>query len=257
MKQGLLFKEAIEPLTSFTCKCNQVFYYVDEYKKHRLDAHGQRLEYFLEEDKKVDYEFSDSKEFAYSKVIPGQLTKKWLKPNESQGLMNAPLYVPKRPVKRYFATLQQLTNIENGICHCGNSFKWPRRKHCSDECANKYCYEMFTVWSIVRNRFIRNNAIQKVTDDEASSYGKSWKCEHCSTTMHSDYQIEIDHIIAIMFGGHPWDERNFQLLCHDCHVIKTRSDRQIQKFWRDTQYYDAVFVRGDNSQKLLESFSQA
>jgi len=256
LKQGLLFKDSPEPSTDFTCRhnnCNKVFFYPDEFKKHRLDTHNQKFEYFLEPDKKVDYEFTDSNKYSHSVLIPGQVVKKWLKPDESQGLMAAPLYVPKRPVKRYYATKQQLTNIQNGICHCGNSFVWPRRKHCSDECANKYCYEMFTVWSNIRNSFIRKSA---VAHDENSGYGRKWHCEHCNCLMISDYQIEIDHIIAIMFGGHPWDERNFQLLCHDCHVIKTRSDRHIQKFWRDTQYYDPVFAR-ETPQQLLEQFTQA
>lgn len=247
MKQGLLFKESIEPVRDFICRhegCNTVFYYPEDYKKHRLEQHDQRHEYFLKPAYDEDYL---GKKYHYN----AEFSKCWVTPEESQGLMEAPLYVPKRPVKRYFATLEQLNNIEKGVCHCGNSFKWPRRKHCSDECAGKWCYEMFTVWSIVRNSFVRKNA---VAHDENAGYGKKWHCEHCNCLMISDYQIEIDHIIAIMFGGHPWDERNFQLLCHKCHVIKTRSDRHIQKFWRDTQYYDPVFARGDTSQQLLEKF---
>ena len=48
------------------------------------------------------------------------------------------------------------------------------------------------------------------------------KCVQCG----SNQLLHIDHIIALENGGAD-DETNFQLLCHPCHKIKTKSDVKI------------------------------
>ena len=53
MKQGLLLKEAPEPIASFYCfgdGCGAVFYDQHEYRKHRLDAHDEVFEYIYEKE---------------------------------------------------------------------------------------------------------------------------------------------------------------------------------------------------------------
>ena len=30
-------------------------------------------------------------------------------------------------------------------------------------------------------------------------------------------------------GGHPWDPANLQALCRDCHIDKTRDERQTKR----------------------------
>ena len=44
-------------------------------------------------------------------------------------------------------------------------------------------------------------------------------CEMCGIGLSS----EVDHIKPINEGGDPWDESNFQALCHSCHSVKTAS----------------------------------
>lgn len=48
----------------------------------------------------------------------------------------------------------------------------------------------------------------------------------------------MDHIIAIVLGGHPWHEDNLQALCSECHKIKTKSDVAILAWWKRESKYD-------------------
>jgi rubredoxin len=41
--------------------------------------------------------------------------------------------------------------------------------------------------------------------------------------------FEVDHRVAIMNGGDQWDEANLRVLCHDCHLKKTRHDHSKAK----------------------------
>ena len=74
--------------------------------------------------------------------------------------------------------------------------------------------------------------------------GKARKCAKCGKKKGLDYfgRLEMDHIIALMFGGHPWDERNLQALCSMCHKAKTKSDLQILKYWRHINDNDINLV---------------
>jgi len=44
-----------------------------------------------------------------------------------------------------------------------------------------------------------------------------------------DFHFEVDHIKAVALGGDQWDEKNFQVLCSDCHKKKTALDMKILK----------------------------
>jgi 5-methylcytosine-specific restriction endonuclease McrA len=41
--------------------------------------------------------------------------------------------------------------------------------------------------------------------------------------------FEVDHKVALMNGGDQWDEKNLRVLCHDCHLKKTRHDHREKK----------------------------
>lgn len=43
-------------------------------------------------------------------------------------------------------------------------------------------------------------------------------CKHCNRT---DLELTVDHIVPIRAGGPVCDTGNLQLLCRDCHEIKT------------------------------------
>lgn len=43
----------------------------------------------------------------------------------------------------------------------------------------------------------------------------------------SDY--DVDHILAIVNGGEQWDEKNLQILCKDCHKVKTKEDMKFSR----------------------------
>jgi len=68
----------------------------------------------------------------------------------------------------------------------------------------------------------------------------------------------MDHIIAIVLGGHPWDYRNLQALCEKCHKLKTKSDIKILAYWRRLTRYDPTFIKSkdefDDNQTLLEDY---
>jgi len=46
------------------------------------------------------------------------------------------------------------------------------------------------------------------------------------------FQLEVDHIIAVSLGGEMWDKKNLQVLCSECHKVKTRKDMKKLKIQR-------------------------
>lgn len=50
------------------------------------------------------------------------------------------------------------------------------------------------------------------------------------------HAFEVDHIVAIVNGGTDFDEKNLQILCMDCHKVKTKEDMRLhrtKKHWND------------------------
>ncbi len=50
------------------------------------------------------------------------------------------------------------------------------------------------------------------------------------------HAFEVDHIVAITNGGSDFDETNLQVLCVDCHKVKTKIDmklRKTKKHWNE------------------------
>jgi len=42
---------------------------------------------------------------------------------------------------------------------------------------------------------------------------------------HNQYfHLDVDHIRAVCLGGEMWDKKNLQLLCTNCHKVKTKDD---------------------------------
>lgn len=240
---GLLLKEAPEPISMFYCsgdECRAVFYNVHEYKKHRLEIHDEVHEYFLEPAQDVYHEYL--KETSH---YNSYLTKQWMKKEESQGLMVAPLEFPHRPIQRYGATIKQLENRRmKHTCHCGKKFKWPRRSYCSDECYNDWNFKITSYWGGHKEHFLD----QQKRKQAENSWTFIYNCDKCNVETKCP---DVDHIIAIVLGGHPWDYRNLQLLCSDCHKIKTKSDIGILAWWKRQVKYDIGPII-PNSQLTLE-----
>lgn len=111
--------------------------------------------------------------------------------------------------------------IENdrlGLCRVCSKPKsrWNkgRRKYCSNDCFWKY-QECFKTWTGIRSEILDRDK----------------QCVKCSSTS----QLEVDHIKAIVNQGEMWDKNNLRVLCHKCHLEKTRSDLYEKKYVKDGQ----------------------
>jgi len=110
---------------------------------------------------------------------------------------------------------QYQDNEKNGLCRvCGKSIKKPFRKYCSTKCSLEY-QKCFKTWSGLRDEIIARDK----------------KCLNCNSTKN----LEVDHIVAIVNGGNMWDENNLRVLCHKCHVQKTKQDLYDRKYVKDGQ----------------------
>ena len=60
-----------------------------------------------------------------------------------------------------------------------------------------------------------------------------WRCCDCGKSG----RLELDHILAVRFGGDKWAEDNLQALCRPCHFAKSRKeatrDDPERDRWRD------------------------
>ena len=63
-----------------------------------------------------------------------------------------------------------------------------------------------------------------------------WKCRRCGRYK---ARLECDHVKSMEEGGPVLDIRNLQTLCRNCHISKSRRERQAKqpdpavKGWRD------------------------
>lgn len=130
-----------------------------------------------------------------------------------------------------------------GTCTwCGEGVKPPRRTWCSQACVDRY---NLTQPSLLRRKvrdrdkgvcsgcgldtYRLRRVIQKW---QRHRYGGSetrilnllgWKTGR--TTGHYDFW-EMDHVIPIAEGGHPFDLRNLRTLCLNCHKQETAALRK-------------------------------
>ncbi len=232
MKPGLLLSEAPEPIFYHRCwDCTAIFTDTFDYQKHRKDHHNTIyvwVKHWVEE-----YTYYDGTK----REAHWQFYQAWieLSSEDYYGQMQSPWFESRRPTQRWKVTPQELDNRNNKKCHCGKpKSQWTsKRRHyyCSAECATDW-YNKTQYWSWMRDSYLADHD----------------KCEKCN--IKTD-KLDVDHIIAIVLGGHPWDERNFQALCKTCHKAKTKDDIQILTWWRRESNYD-IFV--ESQQAVLESF---
>lgn len=240
MSTGLLLKECPEPTQSFYCwgeHCTAVFYNVHEFRKHKLDAHDEVFEYIWTPPHTTYLKYLN-KDVTYD----GYFTTEWVERKNSQGRMQAPLESSGRPVRRFGASEEQLRNTRKGhTCFCGKKFKWPRRKYCCDACYTEWNFKLTSFWDGHKSHFLHSEPYRISSDDPVYYYKCRWFCNHCHIELKDESHIEVDHIIAISLGGHPWDYRNLQILCSACHRIKTKSDMGILAWWKRESDYEATY----------------
>lgn len=214
MKPGLLLKKAPELIIRAMChNCPAVFSTAFEFQQHMKIKHNQVYAYEV-----YHYEHTP-KVYYYAR---------WIDIKDYKGTFIAPWKTVLRPFKRYKVTKEELDNRNSGKCHCGKpKSEWEkcRRKYCGGDCADDWYSKIINVGQH-RFAFLDNHK----------------KCESCGKrgkeTIRNYYGLEMDHIIAIILGGHPWDERNLQALCPECHRKKTKSDVKILAWWRRESNYE-------------------
>lgn len=101
----------------------------------------------------------------------------------------------------------RITRYKIGTCTwCSGEVKKPRRTWCSEECVDQM-------------RAMDPNAIRSrvLKRDE----GKP--CPLCGSER---FFGEVDHIVPIIEGGHPFDLANLRTICTDCHKQETAALRR-------------------------------
>ena len=62
-------------------------------------------------------------------------------------------------------------------------------------------------------------------------------CVHCKKKENRVVAGDVvDHIIPIRQGGDPFNKNNLQTLCHGCHSIKSRQERDTITYTGDSMY---------------------
>lgn len=236
MKQGLLFKEAPEPRAELYCyKCTVNFYTGYEYQQHRKKIHN---EIYALHWNGYDY-YGHWEEIKYLEKKDSGVCR-----NDKGELIEKPWKTLSRPSQRCKSNQKEQANLRAGKCFCGKpkkDFDKYQRKYCTSRHSSEW--------------YSRNLSMGQHRDRFLFKHGNF--CDGCSKKVESSYDMEMDHVIAIILGGHPWDERNLQALCSTCHKKKTRQDLIIYKFWKDQQWYDPVFCRpdaGPGTQALIELY---
>lgn len=92
---------------------------------------------------------------------------------------------------------------------CGRKLRKRQSFVCSPEC-NKQLNWMLSIfkWYVIRRMvLVRDKLI----------------CQMCGRKLSID-EAEVDHIIPISRGGHPFRLENLQTLCKECHRLKTERE---------------------------------
>ena len=111
------------------------------------------------------------------------------------------VYLNQTPARSFQAT---------GKClNCDGELPKRRRKYCSDKCSMQFYWEKVEPnildWNKVRKRILKRD---------------NHTCAFCNKSK----ELHVDHIIPIAIGGELFKMSNLQVLCKDCHKIKTKSD---------------------------------
>jgi 5-methylcytosine-specific restriction protein A len=59
------------------------------------------------------------------------------------------------------------------------------------------------------------------------------KCAICGHTGDYFNPLQVDHILEVASGGAMWDKKNLQVLCSNCHKIKTAKFNARRKLKQD------------------------
>lgn len=51
-----------------------------------------------------------------------------------------------------------------------------------------------------------------------------WRCRACGRAG----RLEVDHVVAVIDGGEPYDLENLQTLCRGCHLAKSLAEREAR-----------------------------
>ena len=135
--------------------------------------------------------------------------------------------LPNRPLRRFDTNQEELDNMKDKKCWCGlpkkdfaREKKWYNSKFCSDIHYKDWWFRTDNA-AFHRHKFIKQAA--KL-------------CEICGKKRFDKPEdriivtfLEMDHIIAIVNGGEQWDEKNLQILCKDCHKVKTKADMNLSR----------------------------
>lgn len=112
-------------------------------------------------------------------------------------------------------------------CGCGGEIKPPARRWASKDCNDFATY----VWAIMTGHlgFI-TPAVRIMYQDQCNRCGNKVGVKLVQTKAWTPrVDFDIDHIVPVKLGGGGCWLNNYQLLCFDCHKIKSNEDRQAQK----------------------------
>jgi len=231
MKQGLLLKEAPEGIYIHRCwRCDSWYGDSVDYQNHLEKAHNHAYAWYYSP-MEVSFEkpYVNGKFDGYYWKTINRLTNGWCKADDPKIIRRAIFSTKIRPLRRMLVTKQELKNRKtNRMCHCGKKAGNGHYLYCSDKCQSDW-YQRVTDVTHFKLNFMRGKI----------------KCDLCGKkrhdhdgTRHLSEFLEMDHIIAIVLGGHPWHEDNLQALCQTCHKEKTKSDVGILAWWKRQAKYD-------------------
>ena len=153
-----------------------------------------------------------------------------------------------RQLNKFDVTIEEWRNLFEKKCFCGKErkdFDQYQRRYCTPKHAALWTKKTMD-WNSFRYSIVKRD---------------NFKCTECSLVLrtyrgqfsYEECEYEVDHIVAIIFGGMCFDEDNVRTLCGECHKKKTKSDMAILAFWKRISNYDVGPMIQDN-QILLEEF---
>ena len=224
MKQGLLLKESPEPRFELFCdrskdhvnyklgRCNKQFADETSFEKHMLEQHKQV--FIL---KKSHYHYG-KETFWYNVEYLDRCTSNFYQIKYK---------LPTRPLRRWNCTEEEAANLENKKCWCGKTrleFDGRQIIYCTKEHNDQWWMKTDYVGPH-KDKYLRTIKACEICGEKNSF---TW----------GGGNLEVDHILAIVLGGHPWDQRNLQAICESCHKKKTKSDIGILAWWKRQAKYD-------------------
>ena len=157
---------------------------------------------------------------------------KGLKKYEERVLNFNPKIVYERIKIDPYKRVQSVTSAEafppnkNNLCSCGCGvvLKGRQRRWASEDCQ----WFSYHVISII-------NGDSAIISKYLKLYHGYWGCSKCGVTdVYVEYKngmcvdgIHKDHILAVQNGGGGCWLSNYQLLCENCHKLKTKNDNRI------------------------------